>query len=68
MGIFEELIKCTSYKAVYLYETQSAYIWQDGKCSHYASLEPEQIESLQHLAQLANKRFFIPGKAFGFSS
>jgi len=68
MGIFEELIKCTNYKAVYFYENRSAYIWQDGQCKYYQSLAPEKMEMLQHLAQTADNRFFIPNKAFGFFS
>ena len=68
MGIFEELLKCTSYKAIYLHESQSAYIWRDGSCKYYQYLAPDQVEKLRYFAENAHKKFIIPDKAFGFSS
>lgn len=68
MGVFDELLKSTSYKVLYLYESQSAYIWQDGMCKYYQYLPEDQVNRLRSLSQLAQKKFHIPNKAFGFSS
>jgi hypothetical protein len=68
MGIFDELLKCSSYKVVFMYGSQSAYIWQDGKCKYYQHLSDDQVARLKSLSQFAQKRFHIPNKAFGFTS
>jgi hypothetical protein len=68
MRNFDGLLKSTSYKAVYLYETQAAYIWQNGRCQYYPYLSPNQVNVLRLLSENAEKKFFIPDRAFGFSS
>jgi hypothetical protein len=68
MGVFDELLKCASYKAVYMHESHSAYIWQDGVCKYYQHLTQDQVNTLKSLSELAQKKFNIPNKAFGFTS
>lgn len=68
MGIFDELLQSASYKALYLYESQSAYIWQNGRCKYYQYLPEDQVDRLRSLSQLAQRKFHIPNQAFGFTS
>jgi len=68
MAAFDNLLRCNSYKAVYLYETNSAYIWQDGRCQYYPSLSINEVYELRLLSKRAARMFHIPYKVFGFSS
>jgi hypothetical protein len=64
----DDLLMNTSYKAIYLYETNSAYFWRDGKCQYFPYLSPNDLHTLRFLFEGAQKKFHIPGKYFGFSS
>ena len=68
MSILDDLLKSVSYKAVYLYDTRSAYIWRNGECSYHRDLSIEQVNRLLELTQHANRRFMVQGVAFGFST
>ena len=68
MSILDDLLKCVTYKAVYLCDTRSAYIWRNGECSYHRNLSTDQINRLMELTQRAARKFIVKGVAFGFSS
>ena len=68
MSVLDNLLECINYKAVFLYDTRSAYIWRDGVCTYHQNLSVEQVSRLKELTKRAVKKFSVKDVAFGFSS
>jgi len=68
MSILDDLLNCGTYKAVFLYDSKSAYIWRNGECSYFHNLSREQADRLLEMANRATRKFKVNGVAFGFTS
>jgi hypothetical protein len=68
MSILDDLLNCVTYKAIYFFDTRSAYIWRNGACSYYCDLTEDQVDLLKEIAKQATRKFSIKGAAFGFTS